>query len=76
MRYAGCWAPHSTLRDAIIPTPRQQGADESEPSSAAPRWSWARLLKRAFALDLGPCPLCQRGTLQIMAAIPQAVERV
>ena len=25
VRYAGCLAPHSQLRGAIIPTPRQQG---------------------------------------------------
>ena len=25
VRYAGCLAPHSTLREAILPTPRQQG---------------------------------------------------
>ena len=25
LRYGGCLAPHSTLRAAIIPTPRQQG---------------------------------------------------
>jgi hypothetical protein len=74
VRYAGCWAPQSTLRDAIIPTPRQQGADESEPSRAA--LELRRLLKRVFALELGTCPLCQRGTLQIIAAITQAVERV
>ncbi len=28
--YAGCLAPHSKLRDAIIPTPRQQGVDGEE----------------------------------------------
>jgi Putative transposase len=36
VRYAGCLAPHSTLRKAIIPTPRQQGVEEPEASSAAP----------------------------------------
>jgi hypothetical protein len=46
--------------------------DESQASSAAPHWSWARLLKRVFALDLGTCPLCPRGTLQSIAAITQA----
>ena len=72
VRYAGCLAPHSKLRDAITPTPRHQGVDESKASSATPHWSWARLLKRVFALDLGTCPFCQRGTLQIIAAITQA----
>jgi hypothetical protein len=28
VRYGGCLAPHSKLRDAIIPTPRQQGVAE------------------------------------------------
>src|SRR5712691_4966397 len=27
VRYPGCSAPHSKLREAIIPTPRQQGVD-------------------------------------------------
>jgi len=58
VRYAGCLAPHGTLRAAIIPTPRQQGVEEPEASSAAPHWSWARLLKRVFALDLATCPFC------------------
>ena len=40
------------LRDALTPTPRQPGMDEPEASSATPHWSWARLLKRVFALDL------------------------
>ena len=53
------------LRDAITPTPRQQGMDEPEASSATPHWSWARLLKRVFALDLGTCPFCRQGALRI-----------
>jgi len=64
-------APHSTLREAIIPTPRQQGVEEPEASSAAPYWSWARLLKRVFALDLATCPFCHQGTLRIIAVITQ-----
>jgi hypothetical protein len=71
VRYAGCLAPHSKLRDAITPTPRQQGVDESEASSATPHWSWARLLKRVFALDMATCPLCRQGALRIIAAITQ-----
>src|SRR6266567_9243855 len=49
VRYGGCLAPHSRLRGAITPTPRQQGVEEPEASNAAPHWSWARLLKRVFA---------------------------
>jgi Putative transposase/Transposase zinc-binding domain len=69
VRYGGCLAPHSHLRGAIIPTPRQQGVDEEQTETASPRWSWARLLKRVFALDMARCPWCQRGSLRIIAAI-------
>ncbi|HSX81425.1 MAG TPA: transposase, partial [Candidatus Saccharimonadia bacterium] len=71
VRYAGCLAPHSTLREAMIPTPRQQGVDGEEPQTGPPSWSWARLLGRVCALDMAPCPLCRRGSLWIIAAITQ-----
>jgi hypothetical protein len=69
VRYGGCLAPHSNLRAAIIPTPRQQGVDEPKGGSTAPNWTWARLLKRVFAIDMERCPVCQQGKLQIIAAI-------
>jgi len=72
VRYGGCPAPHSSLRSAITPTPRQQGVDESEVSTGSPRWSWAQLLKRVFAVDMARCPWCQRGSLRIIAALTQA----
>ena len=50
-------------------SPRQQGVVEQEDTMASPRWSWARLLKHVFALNMAPCPWCQRGTLRIIAAI-------
>ena len=71
VRYGGCLAPHSHLRGAIIPTPRQQGVDEGETATRSPRWIWARLLKRVFALDMARCPFCQQGALRIIAAITQ-----
>jgi Putative transposase/Transposase zinc-binding domain len=72
VRYGGCLAPHSHLRGAIIPTPRQQGVEDEEATDTAPpHWSWARLLKRVFALDMARCPFCQRGSLRIIAAITQ-----
>jgi hypothetical protein len=72
VRYGGCLAPHSQLRRLIIPTPRQQGAEAPAAGSTSPYWSWARLLKRVFAVDLARCPACGRGTLRIIAAITQA----
>jgi hypothetical protein len=68
VRYGGCWAAHSKLRDAITPTPRQQGI-ESVASPASSRCGWARLLKRVFSIDLERCPRGLEGTLRIIAAI-------
>ena len=69
VRYGGCLASHSSLRCAIIPTSRQQGVDEEETDTGSSRWSWARLLKRVFALDIARCPWCQRRALRLIAAI-------
>ena len=69
---AAVWHPTVTLRDAVIPTPRQQGVDGAgDGRPEAPRWGWARLLQRVFAIDLERCPFCQRGALRIIAAITQ-----
>jgi hypothetical protein len=69
VRYSGCLAPHSKLRNAIIPTARQQGADGDETKTGAPYWHWARLLACVFDLDMAICPFCHRGSLRIIAAI-------
>jgi hypothetical protein len=71
VRYAGCLAPHSALREAIRPTPRQQGMDGEETQRGTPYWTWARLLKRVFALEMAMCPFCQRGVLRLIAVITQ-----
>jgi Putative transposase len=71
VRYGGCLAPHSHLRGAILPTPRQQGLDEPEACPPSPRWSWARLLQRVFDLEMATCPWCQRGALRLIAVITQ-----
>jgi hypothetical protein len=36
VRYGGCLAPHSTLRAAIIPTPRQQGVGGAASKTGTP----------------------------------------
>src|SRR5438309_5864484 len=36
VRYGGCLAPHSHLRHAIMPTPRQQGMDGEETQTRTP----------------------------------------
>lgn len=71
VRYGGCLAPHSKRRGAVIPTPRQQGVEESDTRTPSPHWSWARLLKRVFAIAMERCPRCQQGTLRIIAAITE-----
>ena len=71
VRYGGCLAPQSKLRGAIIPTPRQQGMAEPDARTPLPHWSWARLLKRVFAIDMERCPICQQGTLRIIAVISE-----
>src|SRR5262249_54727844 len=58
VRYGGCLAPHSALREAIRPTPRQQGMDAEEAHPGTPYWPWARLLGRVFGLDMTTCPFC------------------
>ncbi len=71
VRYGGCLAPHSHLRGAIRPTPRQQGLDGEAAHTGTPYWPWARLLGRVFGLEMATCPFCRRGTLRIMAVITQ-----
>jgi len=71
VRYGGCLAPHSALREAIRPTPRQQGMDAEEAHPGTPYWPWARLLGRVFGLDMTTCPFCRRGSLRIIAVITQ-----
>jgi hypothetical protein len=71
VRYGGWLAPHRSVRSAIIPTPRQQGVDEEVTDTGSPRWSWARLLKRVFALAMARCPFCPQGTLRSIAASTQ-----
>ena len=85
VRYGGCLAPPSGLRGAITPTPRQQGVEGDDATTESPRWSWARLLKRVFALAMATClpplcgrrepcdlPFCHQGALRMLAAITQA----
>jgi hypothetical protein len=68
VRYGGCLGPHSKLRPAIIPTPRQQGVGGDESKAGTPYWHWARLLGRVFDLDMATCPFCRRGSMRIIAA--------
>lgn len=74
VRYGGCLAPHSRLRGALTPTPRQQGVEGDDATTESPRWCWTRLLKRVFALALATClpPLCGRREARRRAAPTQS----
>jgi Putative transposase len=70
VRYGGCLAPHSHLRGASSPR-RASRVWRNRRTAQRRLWSWARLLKRVFAVDMARCPWCQRGVLRIIAAITQ-----
>lgn len=71
VRNGGCLAPHSKLREAIRPIPRQQGMDGEATPPGTPYWPWARLLGRVFDLEMATCPFCRRGALRLIAVITQ-----
>jgi len=72
VRYAGRLVPHSQLREAMLPTPRQQGVEGAEAKTGTPYWRWARLLGRVCALAMATCSFCRQGALRMIAAITQA----
>jgi Putative transposase len=71
VRYGGCLAPQSKVRGVIIPMPRPQGLEEPEAGTPSPPWSWARLLTRVFGIARARCPVCQQGTLRLIAAMTE-----
>jgi hypothetical protein len=74
IRFHGVLAPNAKHRAEIIPSAPVNTTDNSAdhgdapPHSAPTRISWARLLKRVFAIDMEHCPHCG-GPLMIIAAI-------
>jgi len=81
-RYHGVFAPHAALRAAITPAGRGQGGRNREaaverPLSRHVAMSWARRLKRVFAIDIEQCRRCG-GRLEVIASIeePGLIERI
>jgi hypothetical protein len=69
----------------IVPNKKQESilstvthSDEKEnKKSKTQRFSWARLLKRVFNIDIEVCPKC-RGKIKIIAAIenPNVIKKI
>jgi hypothetical protein len=63
-------APNAKLRSKIVPAPAQRATepptDHVPAQGETPRMSWARLLKRAFDIDIEHCRNCG-GALKIIA---------
>jgi len=85
-RYHGVFAPHSKLRAAITPAHRGTGASKRTALAAdsgqppTPRhvaMSWARRLKRVFAIEIEACARCG-GKLKVIASIeePEVIARI
>ena len=83
IRFHGVLAPNAKHRSAIIPnlpvntTHTAEVHRNTAHHSAPARISWARLLKRAFEIDIEKCPHCG-GTLKIIAAIenPDVIAKI
>lgn len=64
VRYFGVFAPRAKLRPVIVPKPDEDDAsscahgDGASRGPAGSRSSWARLMKRVFAVDVLACPRC------------------
>ena len=70
IRFHGVLAPNARLRAAIVPGPAENKSEHAAEHvhDAPARMSWARLLKRVFAIDVEHCPHCG-GDLKIISAI-------
>jgi hypothetical protein len=77
LAYHGLLAPRAQWRSAIVvrPTPDDPGADAGARSPG--RWTWARLLRRVFAIQVLVCERCG-GPRRVLGAVtePHAVGRL
>jgi hypothetical protein len=72
-RFHGVLAPNAKIRSKVVP--KKKEAKAKTPKSK--RISWAKLLKRVFAIDMENCTQCG-GKLELVAAIMEeaAVEKI
>jgi hypothetical protein len=80
--YHGLLAPHARGRDQVVrygrPAPTAAVEEPPEPPPSPRRnWTWAALMRRAFALDVLACPRCgDRMRLIATIADPRAVRQL
>ena len=76
LAYHGVLAPRAQWRSAIIPKPAPDGASADAGARSPGRWTWARLLRRVFAIQVLVCARCG-GARRILGAVtePHAVRR-
>lgn len=69
-RFSGVFAPHYKYRSLVVPKPPKacQPRTNDEPYPVKTRVTWARLLKRVFAIDVENCHLCG-AKMKIVACI-------
>jgi len=87
-RFHGILAPHSKFRKLVVPqiveekteedtdvekSLEVQDSDATDDGAKQKRISWAKLLSRVFALDMGNCELCAGEMKAISAVIKQEV---
>ena len=73
----GVLAPRVRWRSALVPKPAPDDASADAGSRSLGRWTWARLLRRVFAIQILVCERCG-GPRRILGAVtePHAVRRV
>jgi hypothetical protein len=89
IRYHGAWARRSKLRRLVSPKPEGDGLSASGAPCVheldgdegkvkrRPRYDWAALLARVWAIDVLECPRCQ-GRMQRVAWVmrPDAIKKI
>ena len=77
LAYHGVLAPRARWRAAIVPPPAPDGARADAGARSPGRWTWARLLRRVFAIQVLVCERCG-GPRRILGAVkePHAVRRL
>jgi hypothetical protein len=77
--YHGVLAPHARWRHQVVgygrgapEAARAPGEAPQNPSRPRRNWTWAALMRRAFAIDVLACPRCG-GRLRVMATVEDSL---